>query len=398
MAIVIGVRFRRASKVYFFDPNGTEPEVGQAVIVETARGVEYADVVAKAREVPDERVVQPLRRVVRLATPEDIQKAESNQKKEAEAFHICQEKIARHGLEMKLVSVEYAFDASKITFYFTADNRVDFRELVKDLASVFRMRIELRQIGVRDEAKLLGGLGACGRPICCGAFLNDFQPVSIKMAKEQNLSLNPTKISGLCGRLMCCLKYEQDAYEAVLKRLPRIGRDIVTPDGTGVLTEVNAIQEKVRVRIRTSEDDFDIREYALDDVRKPGPDDRPAERESPRQERKQARSKVEQELEQEQKPEEPKHRRYPHQKAPKNMSTEEFLAKIQPSEEAPEEPERPGRETKAEKRPGKRADKKPEDEADQKPPREHARKHHRGGRGHKHGEKPADKPAGGDES
>ena len=228
MATVIGVRFKKAGKVYYFD-----------VVVETARGVEYGEAVTSPRTVDDAQVVSPLKKVVRIATEEDARRAEQNAQHEIEAFKTCQERVKKHKLDMKLVSVEHTFDNSKIIFYFTADGRVDFRELVKDLASVFKMRIELRQIGVRDEAKMLGGLGSCGRPICCGAFLGDFQPVSIKMAKEQGLSLNPTKISGLCGRLMCCLKYEQDNYEAVLKRIPKVGKDLVTPDGVGVLTEID---------------------------------------------------------------------------------------------------------------------------------------------------------------
>ena len=282
MATVIGVRFKKAGKVYYFDPNEIWPKPGDSVIVETARGVEFGEVVTGARTVSDEQIVTPLKKVVRIATEEDIRRAEYNARREEEAFRICQEKVARHKLEMKLVSVEYTFDNSKIIFYFTANGRVDFRELVKDLASVFKMRIELRQIGVRDEAKMLGGLGSCGRPICCGAFLGDFQPVSIKMAKEQNLSLNPTKISGLCGRLMCCLKYEQDTYEQTLKRIPRVGKDIVTPDGVGVIAEINAIKEMVKVRIRTADDSFDVREYPIDDVRRPGPGDSAAVREQPK--------------------------------------------------------------------------------------------------------------------
>ena len=281
MATVIGVRFKKAGKVYYFDPCEVWPRPGDSVVVETARGVEFGEVVTGAREVADEQIVAPLKKVVRIATEEDVRRAEYNEKREAEAFRICQEKVARHKLEMKLVSVEYTFDNSKIIFYFTANGRVDFRELVKDLASVFKMRIELRQIGVRDEAKMLGGLGSCGRPICCGTFLGDFQPVSIKMAKEQNLSLNPTKISGLCGRLMCCLKYEQDYYSQTLKKLPKVGKDIVTPDGVGVLSEINAIRERVKVRIKI-DDDFDVREYAIADVRKPGPDDSAAVREAPK--------------------------------------------------------------------------------------------------------------------
>ena len=322
MATVIGVRFKKAGKVYYFDPCEVWPRPGDSVVVETARGVEFGEVVTGAREVADEQIVAPLKKVVRIATEEDVRRAEYNEKREAEAFRVCQEKVAKHKLEMKLVSVEYTFDNSKIIFYFTANGRVDFRELVKDLAGVFKMRIELRQIGVRDEAKMLGGLGSCGRPICCGAFLGDFQPVSIKMAKEQNLSLNPTKISGLCGRLMCCLKYEQDCYSQTLKKLPKVGKDIVTPDGVGVLAEINAIRERVKVRIKI-DDDFDVREYAIDEVRKPGPDDSAAVREAPKP--KQRRPEPEAEAPAE---EQGKRRKYPHQKAPKNLSTDQFLEKL----------------------------------------------------------------------
>ncbi len=328
MATVIGVRFEKAGKVYYFDPSGLWPKPGEHVVVETSRGIEYGETVTGPREVDDAQIVAPLKKVVRIATEEDTRRAQQNAQHEIEAFKICQDRVKKHKLDMKLVSVEHTFDNSKIIFYFTADGRVDFRELVKDLASVFKMRIELRQIGVRDEAKMLGGLGSCGRPICCGAFLGDFQPVSIKMAKEQGLSLNPTKISGLCGRLMCCLKYEQENYELVLKRLPKIGKDLVTPDGVGVLCEINAIKEMVKVRIRTAEDNFDLREYPIDDVRRPGPDDAAAVREAPKP--KPAKPKKVEEPEEE-KPEEnekPKKKVYPHQKAPKNLSTEQFLEKL----------------------------------------------------------------------
>ena len=332
MATVIGVRFKKAGKVYYFDPDGIWPRPGDYVIVETARGVEFGEVVTGSRSVNDAQIVAPLKKVIRVASPEDIQRAENNEKREAEAFKICQERIAKHKLDMKLVSVEYTFDNNKIIFYFTANGRVDFRDLVKDLAAVFKIRIELRQIGVRDEAKMLGGLGSCGRPICCGAFLGDFQPVSIKMAKEQNLSLNPTKISGQCGRLMCCLKYEQDNYEQVLKRVPRVGKDIVTPDGVGVITEINCIKETIRVRIRVDDDSFDVREYAIDDVRRPGPDDAAAIREQ-RQEKPPRRGRPQPESaasadENGETPEEGKRKRYPHQKAPKNLSTDQFLEKL----------------------------------------------------------------------
>ena len=344
MATVIGVRFKKAGKVYYFDPAGVWPRPGDNVIVETARGIEFGEVVTGAREVADEQIVAPLKKVIRSATAEDEHRAAFNEKREAEAFGICQEKIAKHQLEMKLVSVEYTFDNSKIIFYFTANGRVDFRELVKDLASVFKMRIELRQIGARDEAKMLGGLGACGRPICCGAFLGDFQPVSIKMAKEQNLSLNPSKISGQCGRLMCCLKYEQDYYEETLKKLPRVGKDVVTPDGTGVITEINAIRERVKVRIHASDGSFDIREYRIEEVRRPSAEEGVAIREQ-RQERQAARREAQAQAEAraaEEKPEEEPRLRYPHQKVQKNLSTEQFLERLSAAD-APAEPPKKGR-------------------------------------------------------
>ena len=334
MATVIGVRFKKAGKVYYFDPGDLWPRPGQNAVVETARGIEFGEVVTAPRAISDDQIVAPLKKVIRIATEEDEQRAAFNEKREQEAFAICQEKVARHKLEMKLVSVEYTFDNSKIIFYFTANGRVDFRELVKDLAGVFKMRIELRQIGVRDEAKMLGGLGPCGRHICCGAFLGDFQPVSIKMAKEQNLSLNPTKISGQCGRLMCCLKYEQDTYEQTLKRVPKVGKDIVTPDGTGVIVEINAIRERVKVRIRVGDDDtFEVREYSMDDVRRLGPEDQPAVRENRnqpdrRQNRKAAEAEAAERSEDQETEEEPKRKRYPHQKAPKNLSTDQFLEKL----------------------------------------------------------------------
>jgi len=270
MATVAGIRFRKAGKVYYFDPTGVWPHPGDPVVVETVRGVELGETVTGAREIPDDKLIAPLKKVIRIATPEDVRRGEECAAKEKDAFVIGLNKIAAHKLEMKLVDVEYTFDGSKLVFYFTANGRVDFRDLVKDLASVFKMRIELRQIGVRDEAKMLGGLGACGRSLCCGTFLSDFQPVSIRMAKDQNLSLNPTKISGQCGRLMCCLKYEQDFYEVTLKKLPRVGRDIMTPDGIGTVTEIAVIREKVKVRMRQQDDTYDVREYSLDQVCKPG--------------------------------------------------------------------------------------------------------------------------------
>ena len=268
MAMVIGVRFRRAGKIYYFDPDAMEIHAGDAVVVDTARGLEYGEVVTGVHSVPDAQIVVPLKPVLRMATEQDTQTAQSNIANEPIAYDICQDKIVTHKLEMKLVDVEYTFDNSKIIFYFTANGRVDFRALVKDLASVFKTRIELRQIGVRDEAKMLGGLGPCGRQICCGAFLGDFQPVSIKMAKEQSLSLNPTKISGVCGRLMCCLKYEQETYEQMRKRMPRVGKDIHTPDGVATVLDIYVLKETVKVRIAKG-DSYEIREYAVDDCARP---------------------------------------------------------------------------------------------------------------------------------
>ena len=249
MAEVIGVRFKNTGKVYYFDPQGEQLEKGVMAIVENARGLECGEVAMENREVSDESIVQPLRKLVRQATQEDLHKVEENRKKEKSAFKACEKKIAERGLEMKLVDVEYTFDNSKSLFYFTADGRVDFRELVKDLAGMFRTRIELRQIGVRDEAKMLGGMGICGRPFCCGSFLGGFTPVSIKMAKEQGLSLNPVKISGACGRLMCCLKYEQEAYQDLLRTTPKVGALVSTPDGKGVVIEQNLLTRKLTVRL-----------------------------------------------------------------------------------------------------------------------------------------------------
>lgn len=269
MVNVIGVRFENAGKLYFFDPGELWPTPGDYVLVETSRGVEFGEVVTGIKEIDDAMLQSPLKPVVRIASAEDIQHNRDNKAAEKEAYQICQRKIGEHKLDMKLVSVEYTFDNSKILFYFTANGRVDFRSLVKDLAGVFKTRIELRQIGVRDEAKMLGGLGVCGRPICCAAFLGDFQPVSIKMAKEQNLSLNPTKISGVCGRLMCCLKYEQDQYEQTRKKMPKVGKEVITPDGPGVVWELNVIKETVRVRIQKG-DSSELRDYPMEDVQRPG--------------------------------------------------------------------------------------------------------------------------------
>ncbi len=249
MAEVIGVRFKNTGKVYYFDPGKDPFRKEEKVIVETARGVECGEVAMENREVSDSAIVQPLRKVVRRATKDDLRRAADNRRKEKSAFKACEKKIEERGLEMKLVDVEYTFDNSKILFYFTADGRVDFRELVKDLAGMFRTRIELRQIGVRDEAKMLGGIGICGRPFCCGSFLGGFQPVSIKMAKEQGLSLNPVKISGACGRLMCCLKYEQEAYQDLLRTTPKVGALVSTPEGKGVVIDQNLLTRKLTVRL-----------------------------------------------------------------------------------------------------------------------------------------------------
>ncbi len=249
MAEIIGVRFRNVGKIYYFDPDGARLRQGDRVIVETSRGVECGEVMMINREIDEESVPQPLKKLIRLATKEDLARIAENAAKEKTAYQICARKIEAHKLDMKLVSVEYTFDNSKILFYFTADGRIDFRELVKDLASVFRTRIELRQIGVRDEAKMLGGIGICGRPFCCASFLSGFQPVSIKMAKEQGLSLNPVKISGACGRLMCCLKYEQEAYTDLLRSTPPIGSLVSTPEGRGVVTEVNLLTGMLHVRL-----------------------------------------------------------------------------------------------------------------------------------------------------
>jgi len=268
MTRVIGVRFKEVGKTYFFDPGELEIKEGDGVIVETARGVEFGDVTEAPHDVAEEMVVAPLKAVERVATEQDWETRRKNRAKEKEAFTLCAERVAAHKLDMKLVDVEYSFNGSKIVFYFTADGRVDFRELVKDLASVFKTRIELRQIGVRDEAKMLGGLGSCGRPVCCNSFLTDFQPVSIKMAKEQNLSLSPTKISGLCGRLMCCLKYEQDAYESMRKQMPKVGKEIFTPDGPGVVQENNVITERTRVRVTLPDGTFDVRAYPFRELLK----------------------------------------------------------------------------------------------------------------------------------
>ncbi|ADZ81776.1 stage 0 sporulation family protein [Cellulosilyticum sp. ST5] len=256
MITVIGIRFRRAGKVYYFAPeDNVLYNQGQHAIVETARGVEYGEVVIPNKEVAEEEVVQPLKKVIRLATEEDDERYKQNKVKEKEAFFICKEKIIKHQLDMKLIDVEYTFDNNKVLFYFTSYERVDFRELVKELASIFKTRIELRQIGVRDETKMCGGIGICGRSLCCNSFLGDFQPVSIKMAKEQSLSLNPIKISGICGRLMCCLKYEQDCYVEIRGRLPVVGDIVITPDGKGEVLSVNVLREQIKVAVQKKDKD-----------------------------------------------------------------------------------------------------------------------------------------------
>lgn len=266
MIKVVGIRFQRAGKIYYFDPLDYDLETAMHVIVETARGVEMGTVLIPPKEVEDDKVIQPLKPVIRVATDEDEKVMESNKEKEAEAYVICKEKIAKHGLEMKLVAAEYTFDNNKLLFYFTADGRIDFRELVKDLASVFRTRIELRQIGVRDETKMLGGIGICGRELCCKSYLTDFVPVSIKMAKEQNLSLNPTKISGVCGRLMCCLKNEQDTYEYLNSRLPSVGDYVTTPGGMkGEVQSINVLRQLVKVIVDNGEEK-ELIEYPVDDL------------------------------------------------------------------------------------------------------------------------------------
>ena len=268
MTKVIGIRFRKAGKVYYFSPGENEIKTGDHVIVETARGVEYGYVVLGTHEVDDKKVIQPLKCVIRMATPADEETERRNKEKEKEAFKVCVEKIKKHNLSMKLIDTEYTFDNNKILFYFTADGRIDFRELVKDLAAVFRTRIELRQIGVRDETKIRGGLGICGRPLCCASYLSEFIPVSIKMAKEQNLSLNPTKISGVCGRLMCCLKYEEDTYEELNGRLPNIGDYVTTDDGLkGEVHSVSILRQLVKVIVTVNNDEKEIREYKVDQLK-----------------------------------------------------------------------------------------------------------------------------------
>lgn len=267
MKKIIGVRFRTAGKVYFFDPGKYTVKRGDHVIVETVRGIEYGTVVSPANEIAEDKITQPLKSVLRVATERDDEQEKQNREKEKEAFKICQEKIRKHGLDMKLIDAEYTFDNNKVLFYFTADGRIDFRELVKDLASVFRTRIELRQIGVRDETKILGGIGICGRPLCCHSYLSEFAPVSIKMAKEQNLSLNPTKISGVCGRLMCCLKNEEETYEELNRKLPGVGDHVTTDDNLkGEVHSVNVLRQTVKVLVEAG-DEKELKEYRVDQLR-----------------------------------------------------------------------------------------------------------------------------------
>ena len=265
MIKVVGVRFKKAGKIYYFDPADMNIQKDTYVVVETARGIEFGECVIGIKEINENDIVAPLKSVLRIATEEDIDRHFKNKDKEKDEFNICLKKIQEHGLTMKLIDVEYTFDNNKVIFYFTADGRVDFRELVKDLATIFKTRIELRQIGVRDEAKMLGGLGPCGRPMCCSSFLGDFASVSIKMAKEQNLSLNPTKISGICGRLMCCLNYEQSTYEDIRKRMPKVGSIVKTSEGTGEVFSNNIVKESVKVKLKKGEEEI-LEEFKIDTI------------------------------------------------------------------------------------------------------------------------------------
>lgn len=269
MVTVVGIRFKKAGKIYYFDPHIIDINKSDFVIVETIRGVEFGEVVVGPKEVSEEDIVAPLKKVIRVATEEDEIRNQENKEKEREAFDICLEKVQKHGLDMKLTDVEYTFDNNKIIFYFTADGRVDFRELVKDLASIFKTRIELRQIGVRDESKMLGGIGPCGRSLCCSTWLGDFEPVSIKMAKEQNLSLNPLKISGICSRLFCCLKYEHEMYQQIIEKLPGIGSVVLTPVGEGIVEETNVLLEQIKVKVKNLDDNTEeLKLYNLNEITK----------------------------------------------------------------------------------------------------------------------------------
>ena len=322
MASVIGVRFKNAGKLYYFDPGPLWPTAGDAVIVETVRGMEYGEVVTGVKEVSDELITPPLKKVIRIATAEDAQRDAENRLKERDAMALCQKKVGEHKLQMKLVGCEYTFDNSKIMFYFTSDKRVDFRALVKDLAAAFHTRIELRQIGVRDEARMMGGLGMCGRPVCCAQFLGDFQPVSIKMAKEQSLSLNPTKISGICGRLMCCLKYEEDHYEATRKRMPRVGKEVQTPDGVGTVVDLNILKETVRVRIPKG-DSTEQKDYPMADVQRLQPAARPPRKAKP------GEGEAEQALDAEQTPDAPDDDSIAEFAGEEGLTADEALAEIE---------------------------------------------------------------------
>lgn len=266
MIPVVGVRFKKAGKIYYFDPDDIDVKFNDFVVVETARGIEFGHVVVGPKEVSEEEIVAPLKKVMRVALDEDFEIHRENKNKAKEALTICGEKIIEHGLAMKLIDVEYTFDNNKVIFYFTADGRVDFRDLVKDLAIIFKTRIELRQIGVRDEAKMIGGIGPCGKTVCCGQFLGEFEPVSIKMAKEQSLSLNPTKISGLCGRLMCCLKFEQDVYEELLENMPELGAIVITPEGKGTVVETYTLLEKVKARVKLKDNTEDLLYFHIKDI------------------------------------------------------------------------------------------------------------------------------------
>ena len=266
MITVVGVRFKKAGKIYYFDPDEFDINKDDYVVVETARGVEFGHVIVGPKQVTEEEIVPPLKKVLRVAEEEDFIIHQNNKDKAQEAFKICQQKIEEHNLEMKLVDVEYTFDNNKVIFYFTADGRVDFRELVKDLAAIFKTRIELRQIGVRDEAKMVGGLGPCGKLVCCTTFLGEFEPVSIKMAKEQSLSLNPTKISGLCGRLMCCLKYEQETYEKLLEKMPTVGTIVITPEGKGTIIDTYTLLEMVKVKVKLDDDSEELFNHKVDEI------------------------------------------------------------------------------------------------------------------------------------
>ncbi len=392
MTEIISVRFKEGGKAYYFNPNGIQVAPGEQVIIETSRGTEFGLCVEGNRLIDEMELVSPLRPVVRKATENDLLVVEKNHEKEKKAFDICQKKIAEHGLDMKLVEVEYNFDGSKILFFFTSEGRVDFRNLVRDLASVFHTRIELRQIGVRDEAKMLGGLGVCGRPYCCNAFLEDFHPVSIKMAKTQNLSLNPTKISGACGRLMCCLKYEQDAYEDLLKRVPKQESLVETPDGVGTVTYVYLLREQAKVRLDNDPENPQI--YSCSDLKviRSGKGKRPEGYEEPeRQERPQrtlhqnAPAPVQKEAQvgEEKKPSRPaRPERQPRQERPARIPTAPVEAEGEPAEEQEKKQPRRPRQKNRSQRPANqpkqtRAERQELDEPTGKPEKINRSRHHR---------------------